>query len=293
MPGADREFAATVGDDGPVTVTGLATRAGPVADARVVRAPIGVRDIQATEMIVTCGAGTPVGDLRAALADVGQTVALPESGTVGGALAVGHSDVDRLRYGPLRDALLQARYVAASGQLVTIGGPTVKNVSGFDMCRLFVGSLGTLGFLSEVTLRTRPLPRASGWWTSRRDPHELLTHLYRPAALLWDGTTTWVRLDGATDDLAAQAKRHDLATAPDPPPIPNAGRSSHRPVALVEATRRLDHGFLAEIGVGVVHHAEPIVDSRPVDAAVDELHHRIKERFDPSGRLNPGRSPLR
>ena len=78
----------------------------------------------------------PSTSCSAALAEWGQLVALPPGGTVGGALAVGRSDVTRLGRGPVRDALLQARVVSAEGHVVKAGGPTVKNVSGFDLCRL-------------------------------------------------------------------------------------------------------------------------------------------------------------
>src|SRR5207237_3236629 len=98
-----------------------------------------------------------------ALGEHGQCVALPphEGATVGGVLAVGRSGLRRLRFGPVRDTLLEARYVSAEGRLVKAGGPTVKNVSGFDLCRLLVGSLGTLGLLGAVVLRCRPRPAAS------------------------------------------------------------------------------------------------------------------------------------
>jgi FAD/FMN-containing dehydrogenase len=59
----------------------------------------------------------------------------PDGGTIGGALAVGHSGIRRLGWGPVRDTVLQVRYVSAAGEVVKAGGPTVKNVSGFDLCR--------------------------------------------------------------------------------------------------------------------------------------------------------------
>ena len=73
-------------------------------------------------------------------------------------LAVGHSGIRRLGWGPVRDTVLEVRYVSADGRLIKGGGPTVKNVSGYDLPRLFVGSLGTLGIIAEVVLRTRPVP---------------------------------------------------------------------------------------------------------------------------------------
>ena len=68
----------------------------------------------------------------------------------------------------------QVRYVSAEGTVVKAGGPTVKNVSGFDLCRLLVGSLGTLGLIAEVVLRTRPLPAAERWLAGEADPFALL-----------------------------------------------------------------------------------------------------------------------
>ena len=105
---------------------------------------------------MSCGAGTTVAEVELALAAHGQRVAIPPGGTVGGALAVGRSSIRRLGDGPVRDAVLQVRYVSAAGEVVKAGGPTVKNVSGFDLCRLLVGSHGTLGFIGDVILRTRP-----------------------------------------------------------------------------------------------------------------------------------------
>ena len=180
-------FAAEVGDEsaGPVTCVGGRTQwdggsgaRGPTA-RRCARRPASSA-FEPAEMTVRVRAGTTVADLDAALAEHGQTVALPAwpGATVGGVLAVGRSGVRRLGYGPVRDTVLEVQAVTASGTVVKAGGPTVKNVSGYDLCRLLVGSLGTLAFIGEVVLRTRPLARVEPWVASGVDPFDAL----RPAA---------------------------------------------------------------------------------------------------------------
>jgi glycolate oxidase FAD binding subunit len=284
-------FAGEVGAEGPVTIAGLGTRGGAVPGVRCVAAPSGVVEVLADEMTVRCGAGTPVDELGAVLAEVGQEVALPPGGTVGGALAVGRSGVLRLGRGPVRDALLQARIVTAEGTLVKAGGPTVKNVSGFDLCRLLVGSLGTLAFLGEVILRTQPLPAERRWFAGAGDPFLLRTRLYRPAAVLWDGETTWLCLEGHPADVADQAALAGFGEVVGPPELPTGGRWSRRPAELRDLVSREPRTFVAEVGVGIVHLPEP-APVAAVDPAVAELHARLKASFDPTGRLNPGRSPL-
>ena len=300
--GAVDAFAAEVGppDAGPVTAVGGRTQwavGGIVApEAREVRAPAGIVAVEAADMTVRVRAGTTVSELDAALAEVGQTVALPAwaGATVGGILAVGHSGLRRLGWGPVRDVLLEARVVSADGRVVKAGGPTVKNVSGYDLCRLLVGSLGTLAFTAEVVLRTRPLPPAQRWLAGDVDPFALVDRLYRPAAVLWDGATTWLLLDGHPDDVAAQSALAGLADVDGPPGLPGPHRWSLRPSelpALGTTLGAVPGRFVAEVGVGVVH-AERPPPPRLVDRHVAELHRRIKAVFDPHGRLNPGRDPL-
>lgn len=277
-------FAHEVGVDDPVAVAGLCTRGGGPAGVRTVAAPSGILWVQPDEMIVCCGAGTPVDELVDALAEHGQTVALPAGGTVGGALSVGHSDHRRLGYGPVRDVLLQARYVSATGDVVKAGGPTVKNVSGFDLCRLLVGARGTLGFLGEVILRTRPLPPSSQWMSApATDPDTVFTRLHRPVSVLWNGTTVWALLEGHPFDVAEQADAAGLAACAGPPPLPQGSRRSVPPAAVVDQRGE----FVTEVGVGIVHHAEPW-SAPPRSARVLELTRAVKAEFDPTGRLNPG-----
>lgn len=278
-------FAADVGSSGQVTVTGLGTRGGPVEGVRAVRPPSGIEWIQADEMTMSCGAGTPVAEVDAALAEVGQCVALPPTGTVGGALSVGRSGIRRLGYGPVRDVLLQTRYVSDRGDIVQAGGPTVKNVSGFDLCRLLVGARGTLGFLGDVILRTRPLPLHSQWFSADADdPFPIFTELYRPTSVLWNGTRLWALLEGHPGDVAAQAARCLLTECDGPPALPTGSRRSVAPAKLATLTGV----FVVEVGVGIVHHAEPVVQTSPRESSVTKLTRRIKAEFDPEGRLNPG-----
>jgi glycolate oxidase FAD binding subunit len=84
------------------------------------------------------------------------------SATLGGIIAANSSGPVRLLYGLPRDMLLGVRYVAADGEIIGLGGKTVKNVSGYDMCKLMIGSRGSLGILGEMTLRLLPLPERFG-----------------------------------------------------------------------------------------------------------------------------------
>jgi FAD/FMN-containing dehydrogenase len=278
-------FADEVGATGPVTITGLGTRGGPVPGLRTVRPPSGIEWIQADEMTMRCGAGTPVDDVDAALAEFGQCLAMPPGGTVGGALSVGHSGIRRLGYGPVRDVLLQACYVSDGGQVVQAGGPTVKNVSGFDLCRLLVGARGTLGFLGDVIIRTRPRPQHSQWFTAEAaDPFPTFAKLYRPTSVLWNGSRLWALLEGHPDDVAAQAAGCSLDACAGPPELPSGSRRVVAPAAVASLTGT----FVAEVGIGIVHHADPVPVSDPSESSVTKLARRIKNEFDPSGRLNPG-----
>ena len=263
-------------------------------------APVGVVSHQSGEMIVRVRAGTTLADLATATAAGGQAVAIeaddPERATVGGVLACGRSGLRRLGRGPVRDTVLEVTAVTAAGRLIRAGAPLVKNVTGFDLCRLLVGSVGSLAFIAEVVLRCQPQPETERWFASGgADPFDLLPALYRPVAVLWDGQTTWVGLAGRCVDVDAQAGTVLKGFQPvdRPPAPPTAARRSLAHAAV----RGLGPpgAWLAEVGVGTVHCDPVAAESLPVShasAGVVELHRRLAERFDPTDRLNPGRSPL-
>jgi len=295
------EFVTAVGgvDEGPVVAVGGRTQfdLGGVVDgsAREVRAPVGVVEHEPAEMTVRVRAGTTVAELDDVLGEHGQCVALPahDGATVGGVLAVGRSGIRRLGWGPVRDTVLEVRYVSADGRLIKGGGPTVKNVSGYDLPRLFVGSLGTLGIIAEVVLRVRPVPACERWFSGEVDPFALLQQLHRPTCILWDGATTWVLLDGHPDDVAAQGRLVGSHVSDGPPQslADLRHRWSLAPSDLAALPGDGFGPFLAEVGVGVVRRSV-LQPPRPVDAAVVDLHQRMKTVFDPTGRLAPGRTVL-
>jgi glycolate oxidase FAD binding subunit len=134
----------------------------------VVDAELSVRKLnrvvacEAAEMIAVVEAGLTVGELDAVLAEQGQewpVDAAPEA-TVGGVVATAPSSPRRLAVGAVRDSVLELHLVTGDGRALRAGHRTVKNVAGFDLCKLLTGSLGTLGVITQVALRLRPRPRA-------------------------------------------------------------------------------------------------------------------------------------
>ncbi len=82
----------------------------------------------------------------------------PDRVTLGGIVAANSTGPKRLRFGLPRDLILGVKYVSPTGEIITMGGKTVKNVSGYDVSKIMIGSLGTLGIIGEITFRLLPLP---------------------------------------------------------------------------------------------------------------------------------------
>jgi len=116
-------------------------------------------------LTVTVQSGIALTTLQAALAPQKQfapfDAPLPERSTLGGIVAANLNGPRRSSWGSVRDLVIGMKVVLASGEQIKAGGKVVKNVAGYDMCKLFTGSLGSLGIITELTVRVAPVPERS------------------------------------------------------------------------------------------------------------------------------------
>lgn len=122
----------------------------------------GIVAYEPSELVVTAKAGTPLNEIEAVLAEAGQQLPFepPDytgTATLGGAVAAGLSGPGRVYAGAVRDSVLGVKMINGRGEVLSFGGQAVKNVAGYDVSRLMVGSFGTLGLLLEISVKTRPL----------------------------------------------------------------------------------------------------------------------------------------
>lgn len=124
-----------------------------------------VIDYPARDMTITAQAGVTLAEVQAMLAKEGQWLPIdvphPEKATLGGSIALNVSGPRRLGYGTLRDYVIGISFVTDDGAEVKAGGRVVKNVAGYDLMKLQIGAVGTLGVVTQVTLKVKPRPEAS------------------------------------------------------------------------------------------------------------------------------------
>lgn len=183
-----------------------------------------VIDHAAGDLIVAAQAGTLLGDVQQAVGSAGQRLALDETvpGTsIGGLVAANTSGPRRVAVGTARDLLIGITVVRADGVVAKAGGRVVKNVAGYDLGKLMIGSFGTLAVVVDATFRLHPLPAARTWVSARAsspaDAQRLVQSVLRaqavPAAIEveWGadaGTSTGVvsvLLEGRQDGVAGRA----------------------------------------------------------------------------------------
>jgi len=168
---------------------------------------------EAADMTVTVEAGCSLARLAEVLAAAGQWLPLdpprPEATTVGGLVAANLSGPLRASQGTVRDLLLGLRVVGADGALVTAGGRVVKNVAGYDLPKLHVGALGSVGVIVEATFKVRPRPAceeavalACPEVRAAADAAIAVRDAVEPLWLEVDGTTVFVGLGGLVEEVA-------------------------------------------------------------------------------------------
>ncbi|HET7559965.1 MAG TPA: FAD-binding oxidoreductase [Limnochordia bacterium] len=157
------------------------------------------------DMTVTIGAGLTLRALQERLQAGGQFLPLDppvdEGATLGGLVAADASGPWRFGYGTLRDMLIGAQLATADGALSRAGGRVVKNVAGYELCKLYTGSWGTLGVLTELTFKVRPLPRSEACLQLAVGS---LADAERAAALLLDADLEPVAVEFLPAAVAAQ-----------------------------------------------------------------------------------------
>ncbi len=342
MPTSREELAEALamasGDGRTINVRGggTASRLGwPVvaADSICTRGLGRVVDYTPADMTLTVEGGALATDIATLIGERGQRWASADirpGATVGGILAGARTNRLRLRQAAVRDSLMEVVVATGDGRLVVGGGRTVKGVTGFDLPRLMVGSLGTLGVIVQATIKLWPEPMASAWFSATGDTtdmlalaNDVLASYYRPAAVIVCPGAVHACIQGTPDDVVAP-----MGTQPSAAPTSPAGNGVVEmgvpPAALGAIVRRLDaagENFEALMGVGICRVA--VADAREVASvralAAEHRGHaqvidgcdavrtdpfgppppgaaimrRLRASFDPAGILCPGRFAAR
>lgn len=179
----------------------------------------GIVSYEPTELVVTARAGTPLAEIEAALSEKGQMLGFepPHFGataTLGGTIACGFSGPRRPYAGSARDFVLGTKIINGKGEILKFGGEVMKNVAGYDVSRLMVGALGTLGVLLEISLKVLPKPTRETTLSFEMPADKAIATMNAWAGLplplsaaCHTGDTLYIRLSGTEPGVrAARAK---------------------------------------------------------------------------------------
>lgn len=298
----------------------------------------GVVNYQAAELVLTARAGTPLNEIRELLAANNQMLpfeppAFADTATLGGTLACGLSGPARPFAGAARDHVLGLRVINGLGQHLRFGGEVMKNVAGYDASRLMVGAFGTLGVLTEASIKVLPKPAMERTLIHQMTESEALAQIdklrtrYLPiTGWCYAEGRSFTRLAGSVKNVTtvcqalggdvlsraeqrwADLREQRLPFFDDPRPL---WRLSLPPgTAHVDFSGRqlIDWGgcqrwLLSDADAPLIQstcrelggHAELFRNPakcdvfQDLDPALQPLHQRIKDSFDPDRLFNPGR----
>lgn len=179
----------------------------------------GIISYEPSELVLTARAGTPLKEIEGLLAKNNQMLPFEpphfsEHATLGGAIASGLSGSRRPFTGSARDFVLGTKIITGKGDIMTFGGQVMKNVAGYDVSRLMVGALGTLGLLLEISVKILPRPHTENTQCigmSQQDAlhtmHELNQTSLPISALAYEDEKLYVRLSGAESAVTSAQKK--------------------------------------------------------------------------------------
>lgn len=179
----------------------------------------GVIHYEPSELIITARCGTPLADIEKLLAANGQMLAFEppnfaNTATLGGTVAAGLSGSRRAYTSAVRDVVLGVGLINGQGEILKFGGEVMKNVAGFDVSRVQVGALGTLGVLLDISLKVLPRPETETtlrFIMSEAQALSTMTQWGRQnlplSAMCFEGNTLHVRLSGAESALKTAQQR--------------------------------------------------------------------------------------
>lgn len=197
------------------------------ADALDVSEHRGILDYQPRELVITARAGTPLADINTALDEHSQMLSFEpplfnRRATLGGTLASNLNGPARPWGGSIRDAVLGVQLINGRGERLQFGGRVMKNVAGFDVPRLQAGALGTLGVLSEVTLKIQPRPERTLTLAFHLGADEAVVKMNRHAGeakplagAMWVDGRLYLRLSGAATAVDSAAVQWGGEVLPD------------------------------------------------------------------------------
>ncbi len=179
----------------------------------------GIINYQPSELIITARAGTTLSEIENTLAEQGQMLAFEPpyyspSATLGGVIACGLSGARRPFTGSVRDFVLGCKIINGKAEVLSFGGEVMKNVAGYDVSRLMVGAMGTLGILLEVSLKVLPKPTSECtrvFELTSTDALLEMTSLQRKSQLIsglsFDGQLLYVRFSGTSKAVNVASKK--------------------------------------------------------------------------------------
>ncbi|WP_455923703.1 glycolate oxidase subunit GlcE [Pseudomonas putida] len=294
----------------------------------------GIVSYDPTELVVSVRAGTPLAELSATLDEAGQMLPCepPDfdgQATVGGMLAAGLSGPRRPWSGAVRDFVLGTRVITGQGEHLRFGGEVMKNVAGYDLSRLLAGSFGSLGLITEVSLKVLPKPRCCASLKMDISPAEALLRLTEwgqqslpISGACHDGEVLHLRLEGGEGSVAAARERlgctaadgqfwldlreHHLPFFRDPRPLWRLSLPFNVPLLELPGTQLLDWAgaqrwLKSDADAALIRARASAVGGHatcfsaceqpftPLAPALLRYHQQLKARLDPHGIFNPGR----